>query len=387
MGFLSPRLLEVGKTSRWWPVEAVVKIFSPVALGDLELPNRVVMAPLTRMRSGADGVPGELVAEHYAQRAGTGLIITEGTYPSHESRAYPGQPGIATEQQQAGWARVADAVHAQGGRLFMQVMHSGRVSHTKITGTDRIVAPSAIAIEGDAHTPSGKLPHPVPHALSTAEVEQVRDEFVKAARRAVDAGLDGVEIHGANGYLLHQFLAPTSNQREDRYGGSAEDRVRLVVEVVTAVAAEIGAGRVGLRISPSHNIQDVSEIDPVDVVATYGLLVDALRPLGVAYLSILHNQLSGEFVQDLRTRFGGHLMVNDGFGAVTSREQAIALIDDGIADSVAVGRSVIANPDLVERWTHGHVENEPDPATFYTPGPAGYTDYPRHAEVSESSAA
>ena len=216
----------------------------------------------------------------------------------------------------------------------------------------------------------------MPHALTTAEVEEVREAFVAAARRAVDAGLDGVEVHGANGYLLHEFLAPSSNRREDRYGGSPENRVRLVVEVVQAVAAEIGAGRVGLRISPAHGVQDVLEPDGADVETTYGLLVDALAPLGLAYLSVLHADPTSELVQGLRARFGGHLMINDGFGVVTSRADAEALVAEGAADSVAVGRMVIANPDLVERWDGGHPENEPDPDTFYAGGARGYTDYP-----------
>ncbi len=353
-----------------------MKIFSPVALGDLQLTNRLVMAPLTRTRSGEDGVPGDLVTEYYAQRASTGLIVTEGTYPTPESRSYPGQPGIVTDEQQAGWAEVADAVHAAGGRIFMQVMHGGRVSHTAINGCDRVVGPSAVAVPGEAHTPQGKLPYPVPHALTTAELADVRTAFVAASRRAVDAGLDGVELHGANGYLLHEFLAASSNRREDRYGGSPEARVRFVVEVVTAVAAEVGASRVGLRISPAHGVQGVLEPDAADVAQTYGLLVDALRPLGLAYLSVLHADPTSTLVQDLRARFGGHLMINDGFGTVTTREDAEALVAEGAADSVAVGRMIIANPDLVERWQGGHAENEPDPSTFYGDGPEGYTDYP-----------
>ncbi|RYZ27939.1 MAG: alkene reductase, partial [Propionibacteriaceae bacterium] len=192
----------------------------------------------------------------------------------------------------------------------------------------------------------------------------------------VDAGLDGVELHGANGYLLHEFLAAGSNQRDDQYGGSPENRVRLLVEVATAVAAEVGPGRVGLRISPAHGVQGVVEDDAADVAETYGLLVDALRPLGLAYLSVLHADPKGELVQGLRSRFGGHFMINDGFGVVTTREDAETLVAEGAADSVAVGRMVIANPDLVERWQGGHAENEPDPSTFYTPGAKGYTDYP-----------
>jgi N-ethylmaleimide reductase len=357
-------------------------LFSPVTLGDLELANRVVMAPLTRMRSGAAGVPGDLVVEHYAQRAGVGLIITEGTYPSPESRAYPGQPGITNDEQAAGWARVAEAVHARGGKLVMQVMHGGRVSHPDITGTDRIVAPSAIAIQGEAHTPTGKVPFPVPHALTTDEARATLADIVAASKRAVDAGLDGVEIHSANGYLLHEFLSPNTNERTDVYGGSPENRARFVVEVATAVAEAIGAGRVGIRISPMHHVQGMHELDEADVRATYGALLDGLRPLGLAYLSVLHSEPAGELVQDLRRQFDGPLIANSGFGTVTTREEAVALIDAAHADAVAVGRPVIANPDLVERWAGEHPENTPNAATFYGPGAEGYTDYPFLADAS-----
>jgi 2,4-dienoyl-CoA reductase-like NADH-dependent reductase (Old Yellow Enzyme family) len=353
-----------------------VDLFSPVALGDLDLANRVVMAPLTRMRSGAAGVPGDLVVEHYRQRAGVGLIITEGTYPNPESRAYPGQPGITNDEQEAGWRRVAEAVHARGGQIVMQVMHGGRVSHTEITGTDRIVAPSAVAIDGAAHTPVGKLPYPVPHALSTEEARATLADIVAACRRAVAAGMDGVEIHSANGYLLHEFLSPNTNQRTDVYGGSPENRARFVVEVVTAVAEAIGAGKVGIRLSPMHHVQGMHETDEADVRATYGTLVDQLKPLGLAYLSVLHAEPAGELVQELRARFGGPLVANSGFGKVTTREEAVALIDAAHADAVAVGRAVIANPDLVERWAGEHPENEPNAATFYGAGAEGYTDYP-----------
>jgi N-ethylmaleimide reductase len=356
-----------------------MNLFSPVSLGDLHLPNRVVMAPLTRSRSGADGIPGEIVAEHYAQRASLGLIITEGTYVSAESQAFIGQPGIVTPEQIDGWRRVAEAVHAKGGRIVMQLMHGGRVSHPDLTGTDRIVAPSAIAIAGEIRTPAGKLPYPVPHALTLDELDTVRDELVTAARNAIEAGLDGVEIHSANGYLLHEFLSPASNQRDDGYGGSPENRARFSIEVTEAVAAAVGAGRVGIRISPEHNIQDVLETDAGDVTATYGTLVDALAPLGLSYLSVLHNQPAGDLVQNLRSRFGGALIINSGFTTVTTRDEAIDLIDDSHADAVAVGRLALANPDLVERWQGEHPENEPDTSTFYAEGAEGYTDYPRLA--------
>jgi 2,4-dienoyl-CoA reductase-like NADH-dependent reductase (Old Yellow Enzyme family) len=352
-------------------------LFSPVSLGDLDLPNRVVMAPLTRMRSGASGVPGDLVAEHYAQRASVGLIITEGTYPSLESRAYPGQPGIVTDEQVDGWRRVAEAVHARGGRIVMQLMNSGRVSHPDITGTDRIIAPSAIAINGEARTATAKVPYPVPHALTGAELDVVRDEFVTAAQNAIAAGLDGVEVHSANGYLLHQFLSPVSNRRTDGYGGSPQNRARFAVEVTTAVAQAVGAGRVGIRLSPMHNVQDIAETDADDVRATYTALVDGIAPLGLAYLSVLHSEPAGELVQGLRARFGGKLIANSGFSRMTTRDEAIALVAQGDADAVAVGRLAIANPDLVERWQANHPENTPNAQTFYGPGAEGYTDYPR----------
>ncbi|MBF4461508.1 MULTISPECIES: alkene reductase [unclassified Rathayibacter] len=349
--------------------------FSPLAVGDLALPNRIVMAPMTRLRADERGVPGALIAEYYAQRAGTGLIISEGVFPSAESKGYPGQPGIATDEQAEGWRVVAEAVHAAGGRIVMQIMNAGRVSHPAITGTDRIVAPSALAIDGEVRTPNGADRFPVPHALSADELATVRDEFVAAARRALDAGVDGVEVHSANGYLLHEFLSPVSNVRTDAYGGSPAARAAFPLEVTRAIVDEVGAGRVGIRLSPSHNIQDVLETDADDVRATYEALVDGLAPLGLAYLSVLHAEPTGGLVQDLRARFHGVFVANSGFSSPTTREEAIALIAEGHADAVAVGRPLIANPDLVERWQGGHSENEVDQATVYAGGAKGYTDY------------
>jgi len=267
-------------------------------------------------------------------------------------------------------------VHARGGRIVMQVMHGGRVTHPDVNGGRPVVAPSAIAIDGAGHTSKGKQPYPVPHALTVDEAQAIVQDFVAASRRAIEAGLDGVEIHGANGYLLQEFLAPSSNVRDDVYGGSPENRARFVIEVVTAVAAEIGAGRVGLRISPEHNIQGAFETDHEDVRATYGHLLDQLRPLGLAYLSVLHKEPAGELVQELRQRFGGPLIANSGFGTVTTRDEAVALIEAAHAEAVAVGRAVIANPDLVERWAGQHPENEPKAHLFYASGAEGYTDYP-----------
>lgn len=353
-------------------------LFSSLTAGDLQLSNRLVMAPMTRLRAGEAGVPGPLIAEYYAQRASLGLIISEGVFPSAESKGYAGQPGIVTTEQAEGWRGVADAVHAAGGRIVMQIMNAGRVSHTGITGTERIVAPSAIAIDGEVHlADGGKAPFPVPHALTTEELATVRDEFVAAARRAIDAGFDGVEVHGANGYLLHQFLSPVSNVRTDVYGGGPAARASFPLEVTRAIVDEIGAGRVGIRLSPSHDIQDVLETDADDVRATYEALIDGLAPLGLSYLSVLHAEPTGEFVQDLRARFGGVFVANSGFGALTTREEAVALIADGHADAVAVGRPTIANPDLVERWQGGHPENEVVQETVYATGAEGYTDYER----------
>lgn len=353
-------------------------LFSPLALGELELPNRLVMAPLTRVRSGKEGIPGPLVVEHYRQRASLGLIVSEGTYPSRAGQGFPGQPGLVTEEQLAGWTKVTAAVHAEGGRIFAQVMHAGRVTHEDTTGGYAVVAPSAIAIDGETRTYEGKQPFPVPHALTAEELPGIVQEFVTASRNAIAAGFDGVELHSANGYLLHEFLAPSANQREDIYGGSAENRARFVIEVTQAVVDAVGADRVGIRISPEHNVQGTVELDAADVRATYGHLADALAPLKLAYLSILHNEPTGGLVQDLRNRFNGTFLVNTGFGVVTTREEASALVADGHADAVVVGRPAIANPDLVRRWREGLPINEADPSTFYTPGAEGYTDYPAY---------
>jgi 2,4-dienoyl-CoA reductase-like NADH-dependent reductase (Old Yellow Enzyme family) len=353
-------------------------LFSPMTLGELELPNRLVMAPLTRVRSGKEGIPGPLVVEYYRQRASLGLIVSEGTYPSHAGRGFPGQPGLVTDEQLAGWANVTAAVHAEGGRIFAQVMHAGRVTHEDTTGGYEVVAPSAIAIDGETRTYEGKQAFPVPHALTAEELPGIVEEFVTASRKAVEAGFDGVELHSANGYLLHEFLTPAANQRDDVYGGSPENRARFVIEVTRAVVDAIGADRVGIRISPEHNVQGALELDAADVQVTYAHLVDALAPLKLAYLSVLHKEATSELVQDLRARFNGTFLVNTGFGIITTRDEATALVADGHADAVVVGRPAIANPDLVRRWREGLPVNEANSATFYTDGAEGYTDYPAY---------
>ncbi|MEA9984393.1 MULTISPECIES: alkene reductase [Subtercola] len=356
-------------------------LFSPFTAGDLTLSNRIVMAPLTRTRSGIEGVPGDMVVEQYAQRASVGLIVSEGIYPSFAGQGYPGQPGLVTEEQLAGWQRVTDQVHAEGGTIVAQIMHAGRVSHSEINGNNHVEAPSAIAIDGETHTPLGKAAYPVPHALGEDELPSIVETFVQASKNAVAAGFDGVELHSANGYLLHQFLGATSNVRTDGYGGSALNRTRLVTEVMTAVAEAIGAGRVGIRISPSHNIQGIIENDADDRAVVYGRLMQTAADLGLAFVSVLNAEPSGDFVQGLRAQFGGAFLVNSGFGAVTTRDEAIALIADAQADAVVVGRPVIANPDLVRRWRDDLELNPLDPATLYGAGPEGYTDYPTYDEA------
>ncbi len=350
-------------------------LFDDLTARTWTLPNRLVMAPLTRNRADEHGVPGDLAVEYYAQRASAGLIISEGTQPSAVGQGYPLTPGIHTPEQVAGWRRVADAVHARGGRIVVQLMHAGRVAHPANKHGLESIAPSAIAAPGEMFTADGMVPHPAPRALELAEIPGVVEDYVHAARSAVEAGLDGVEVHAANGYLIHQFLAPGSNERTDEYGGSPAARARFAIEVTRAVAEAIGPDKVGIRISPAHNIQGATEDDAADVRATYTALVEAVAPLGLAYLSILAEPRL-ELVQDLRRSFGGVLIANDGFGDVTTRESAQEILDKDLADAVAVGRLFIANPDLPARWQGGAELNEPDPATFYGGGAEGYTDYP-----------
>ncbi|MFC7359346.1 alkene reductase [Nocardioides astragali] len=348
-------------------------LWTPHALGDMSLPHRLVMAPMTRDRSTQEGVPTELNAEYYAQRASHALIITEGTQPSADGQGYLLTPGIHNDEQIAGWRTVVDAVHAAGGRIVIQLMHVGRISHPDNTPHGRQpVAPSAIRPAGMMFTASGPQEMPEPRALSGDEVVATVDDFRQAAAAAIAAGADGVEIHGANGYLLHQFLSDNTNQRTDRYGGSLENRIRFAVEVVTAVADEIGAERTGLRISPGNPYNDIAESDTAEL---YPVLVEALRPLGLAYLHVMH---AGDeaLLDTLRAQWPSTLILNRGGTDVTTRAQDIA---NGKADLVSVGALALANPDLVERLRVGAPLNEPDPATFYGGGEAGYTDYATHA--------
>jgi 2,4-dienoyl-CoA reductase-like NADH-dependent reductase (Old Yellow Enzyme family) len=350
-------------------------LFDDLQTPSWRLRNRLVMAPLTRNRADDAGVPGDLAVEYYGQRATAGLIITEGTQPSAVGQGYLDTPGMHSDEQVAGWRLVADAVHAGGGHVVVQLMHAGRIAHPDNKGGLESVAPSAIAAPGQIVTPNGQQDYVTPRALETDEIPALVAEFVHAARQAVAAGLDGVEVHAANGYLPHQFLAPSSNQRTDAYGGSPDNRARLTIEITTAVAEAIGADRVGIRISPSHNIQGVLEQDEADTAATYEALVEGIAPLGLAYLSILGDPES-DLVRNLRKRFDGPVILNTGFSSMTQLADVEDILERDLGDLVAVGREFLANPDLVRRWREGAALNEPNQATFYGGGAEGYTDYP-----------
>ncbi len=345
-------------------------LWNPIVAGEISLPHRLAMAPMTRDRSTPEGIPTELNAEYYAQRASHALIITEGTQPNADGQGYLLTPGIYSEEHIAGWRKVTDAVHKADGRIVIQLMHAGRMSHPDNTPHHRQpVAPSPVQPTGEMFTLSGAQDLPVPRELSTEEVAATVDDFRRAAAAAVAAGADGVEIHGANGYLVHQFLATNTNQRTDRYGGSLDNRIRFAVEVATAVADEIGPGRTGFRISPGNPFNDIAESDTHEL---YPALVRALAPLGLAYLHIGHGG-DDELLHTLRQLWPNTLVLNRAGTDIATRAKDI---EDGLADIVTVGVMALANPDLVERVRSGAPLNTPDPATFYGGGEAGYTDYP-----------
>jgi N-ethylmaleimide reductase len=353
-------------------------LLKPITLGSIVAANRILMAPLTRSRAHDDGTPSDLQVEYYRQRARAGLIIAEGTQPSQVGKGYTNTPGIHTDAQQAGWATIADAVHAEGGKIVVQLMHAGRMSHPDNSG-EQAIAPSAIAPEGvQMFTKNGMKDIPVPRALETDELPALVEDFVNASRHAIAAGLDGVEIHAANGYVLHEFLSDSENVRTDSYGGTADNRARFVVEVVTAVSAAIGADKVGIRISPGHAAGGMTEKDYVD---TYLSLVRQIDGLGLAYLHVLIEP-TDPVLGAIKTVWHGPLLLNTGFGLDSDRDVLEGLIANGTADAVTVGRPYISNPDLVERWTRGAELNENDQATWYGGGAEGYTDYPTLSEVS-----
>lgn len=356
-------------------------LFAPYDHGDLHLPHRVAMAPLTRNRAKGT-IPGDLNAEYYAQRAGAAILVTEGTHPAAVGQGYVDIAGLHNDEQQAGWAKVAAAVHAAGdAKLVIQLMHCGRVAHPIFTDGEQPVAPSAITAPGELNTGDGTVDFVEPRAFTTEELPAVREQYVDAARRAIAAGADGVELHAANGYLLHQFLSSNTNQRTDGYGTDVAGRIRFVVETVDAVAAAIGAGRVGLRISPGHEFNGIDEADPRE---TYDALLRAIAHHDLMYLHVMETQPYAGYstVAQARELFPGTLMVNAGFTEEFDVEGADALVGEGKADLVAYGRRFLANPDLPERLRTGAELNEPNPDTFYGGGAEGYTDYPTLDEVA-----
>lgn len=347
-------------------------LWTPITVGAMTLPHRLAMAPMTRSRAQADGTPGDLAPLYYAQRAGMGLLISEGTQPSADGQGYLATPGLYTDAHVAGWRQVADAVHEAGGRLVIQLMHVGRRAHPDNTPHHRQpVAPSAIAAGEAMFTMNGMQPVPKPRALTTSEVRQTVADFADAARRAIDAGADGVEVHGANGYLVHQFLAPNANHRTDAYGGSIENRARFAIEVVQAVAEAIGPERTAIRLSPGVPTGGIVEGNDNDDL--YRALIRELDAMDLAYLHLLHAR-EDAWVEEVRRLYRGTLIVNR---PGRTREQIGSDVAAGRADLEALGVMALANPDLVTRLKTDAPLNPVRPPLFYAGGGAeGYTDYP-----------
>lgn len=355
-------------------------LFSPVTVAGHRLQNRIVMAPMTRNRA-IDNLPNALMAEYYAQRASAGLIITEGVSPSPNGLGYPRIPGIFSAGELQAWKPITQAVHERGAKIFVQLMHTGRIGHPdNLPEGARVLAPSAITAAGEIYTDTAGLqPHPVPQEMRIEDIAHTREEFVAAAKNALEAGFDGIELHAANGYLLEQFIRPTSNQRNDIYGGAIENRARFVLEVAAATADAIGASRVGIRLSPYGVFNDMPMYEQMD--ADYDYLAEHLGQMGLAYMHIVDHASMGalevpqHIKQTMRERFKGTVILSGGYDA----ERAQADLDAGKCELIAVGRAFLANPDLPARWRMGAPLNSPDFDTFYTPGEKGYTDYPTNA--------
>ncbi|MDY6937663.1 MAG: alkene reductase [Cyanobacteriota bacterium] len=355
-------------------------LFAPIQLGPHQLSNRMVMAPMTRLRAN-DTVPMELMATYYAQRVSAGLIVTECTMVSPLSRGYLNCPGIYTDEQVAGWQRVTEAVRSQGGRIFLQLWHSGRVSHPSLLDGERPVAPSAIASSGQLHTPVGKVEMETPRALETSEIPEIVEQFRRGAKNAMDAGFDGVELHGAFGYLIDQFLQDGSNQRTDEYGGSIANRARFPLEVVAAVVEVWGGDRVGIKLSPGNTFYGMSDSNPK---ATFGYLIEALNTFNLAYLHLMEPNEIDLATRDVlnpvlpvfRPMYDGAIVTNGGY----DKAKGNAVLASGDAELVSFGKLYLANPDLVDRFKLDAPLNEPNPKTFYgregQDAEIGYTDYP-----------
>lgn len=353
------------------------KIFTPVRLGDLELSNRIVMAPMTRDRAGPHDEPTPHMVEYYRQRATAGLIVTEGAQPSPAGKGYWRTPGIHDPIQVEGWRKVADAVHGEGGRIVIQLMHTGRASvRANKDPNAETIAPSAIRCGDKIPGPDGvPVEADMPRALETDEIASVIQEYVQAARNARAAGLDGVELHCASGYLPMQFLSTNSNQRTDRYGGSTENRIRFVVETLQAMADAIGPGRVGFRICPGVPFNDMADADPVD---TYSSLLRAVNGMGLAYVHLIHIKWPDyDPLEIVRANWTGPIIENNEL----KFDQACDILEDGLADTVSFGRPFISNPDLVERFRVGAPLAQQDYTTLYTGEDKGYIDYPMLADA------
>lgn len=347
-------------------------VFEPLTVGELALPNRIVMAPLTRSRAGETRTPNALMAEYYAQRADAGLIITEATSVTPMGVGYAGTPGIWSPEQVEGWKLTTKAVHERGGRIVLQLWHVGRISHPMFLGGEPPVAPSAIAATGHVSLVRPEQPYPTPRALATSEIPAIIEAYRRGAENAKAAGFDGVEIHGANGYLLDQFLQDISNQRTDAYGGSIENRARLMLEVTDAVISVWGPGRVGMHLAPRG---DAHSMGGSDLAETFLYVATELGKRNIAFLCAREYRADNSLGPRLKQAFGGVYIVNEKF----DKERAEAVIDAGEADAVAFGKPFIANPDLVRRLQESVPLNNWDAATFYSGGEKGYIDYPRVA--------
>ena len=349
-------------------------LFTPLQVGALTLKNRVLLAPLTRCRADADHVPTPVMAEYYAQRASGGLLIAEATMAMEGNSSFWMEPGIYSDAQVTGWKAVTDAVHAKGGLIFLQIWHGGRACHPLLNGGAQPVAPSALAIEGDeVHTPEGKKPYVIPRELRDDEIPSIIAGFKKAAVNAKAAGFDGVEVHGANGYLIDEFLRDGSNKRSGAYGGSIENRARLLLDVVAAVSEVWGSDRVGVRISPLNSYNSMVDSDPV-ALTTY--VAQKLNDAKIAYLHVMRSDFfqaqQGDIMTPAREHFKGTIIGNMGY----TGEEAATAITEGKVDAVAFGTSFLANPDLPARLQAGAALNAPNPGLFYSQGAEGYTDYP-----------
>jgi len=345
------------------------QLFEPLRAGDLTLRNRIVMAPLTRMHASPGRVPNDLMVEYYTQRAGAGMILTEATAVTPQGVGYADTPGLWTPEQVQGWRKVTSAVHRAGGLIVAQLWHVGRISDPMFLDGELPVAPSAIAAKGHVSHVRPQRAYVTPRALETAEIPGVIEAYRHGARMAMEAGFDGVEVHAANGYLLDQFLQDSTNHRTDAYGGSLENRARLLLEAVDASVSVWGAGRVGVHLSPRGEIHTMGDSNPA---ATFGYVARELGKRGIAFLCVREYEAADSLGPMLKAEFGGTYIANEGFG----RESAEAAIAAGRADAVAFGVQYIANPDLARRFELKAPLNRPNPATFYAPGPGGYTDYP-----------